>query len=542
MFIKGIRFLRYRYLFCFTALFIIGLAISIYGGLSGSAPVFAALCVCGALLFVVLACLFAKFFRIGAAAVCIVYVAAVLLGLGYPGIYSYARYGAAEEFEGDSLHIYGRIITEPKLSASGKTLGAMVRANRIVKGGKETNSNIKIYTSIPLDLGAEYGDGVEITAVLRRPTKDLNGFNYRRYLMSRGCSYTAYAEEYSEAEVSLTVWDRFLDIANEVRTKATEYCESRCFDFETGALLQGILIGSRDGFSDELYDEISAAGFMHIAAVSGLHIGFLCGIVFLLLRFLERRLRVIVAVPLLLFYIGVAAFTPSVSRAVIMSCTIMASWVLFRTPDAITSLSVSALILCVVNPFVIANVSFMMSFAATLALLLFMPPLTTILSRGTASLTQKTCAVKFFRRDKANKIVYGFILSIALSAAVSLVCQIGVMPITLHYFNSVSIMSFVGNIVVIPCTMIVFVAGLICSGIFALLPEAAIALGRVIVYPFLKIILAFAHFFSKYSYSPMHRPGFLEAVVFYALTLILLNFLTKYAEKISKSSKIPENT
>ena len=92
-------------------------------------------------------------------------------------------------------------------------------------------------------------------------------------------------------------------------------------------------------------------------------------------------------------------------------------------------------------------------------------------------------------------------------------------------------MSFIGNIIVIPCTMAVFVCGLVCAAVYAVFPAAAALLGQIFVLPFLKTILSCAGFFSRFAYTPLHRPDAAAVILFYLLALLLLNRLSKAARK-----------
>ncbi len=543
MFGRGARFFRYRYLVAFVTLFIIGDSISVFGGLACGGPRFFACFLIGGAACLIAAFVFAagKTPRFGAAAMCAVYLAAVLLGLGAASGYYRTKMKTAETLDGKTAEVYCRIDSEPSPSRSSKTLTAEVRPASIMVDGKEFEPNGKIFVSMPSGTDAERGDGFYLKGKLSIPTDDLDGFDYRRYRLSRGSCLNMFAAEAEERELRMTAYDRFLGAAAAVRKKIFDYCGTVFPDADAAALMKGILTGSREDFSDEFYGVMSGSGFMHIAAVSGLHIGFLCGFVFFILRVFGRKTRALFAAPILIFYMAAADFSPSVVRAVIMTCIVLASWLFEKTPDMPTSLFASAFIQCLINPFVTASVSFMMSYAATLALLLFMPPLDPLLRRLSSGAARLLGKSKFFSSERAGNIIYGACLAVLTSAAVSLACQIGITPIVLHYFGSASFLSFIGNIVVVPCTMAVFVAGLICAAVYCMSPNFSAMLSFVAVYPFLKIIIALANVFSKFSYETIYTPGFFASLIYYFLALILLNFLTNLSEKYGSNPANAEN-
>ncbi len=539
----GFRYLRHRYLFCCVSLFIIGISVSVFGGTS--LPLVFAAFILGAVFVLIAAAVLLRSLKrpsAAAAALLLVYLASLVIGFAYPGVYIKLRYGGADGLDGTTAEINGRIVTNPRPSSTGKTFSAIVKTDKIKCGGRDIYKSIRIYASLPSGCELKRGDGIKMTAKISLPEKYLDSFPYRRYLLANDCYYTAQVKETSKYEPNLSPFDRIMTAAFAAGDKISEYCGKAFYDKDAGALLRGILIGSRDAFSDELYEIMSTSGFMHIAAVSGLHIGFLSGVIFLILRYLRRGFRIFAAAPVLLFYMAAASFTPSVCRAVIMTNLVMLSWLILRTPDPVTSLAASALLFCIINPYITASVSFMMSYAATLALLLFMPPLTIISAHYCRRLTERLKRSRLFRRKRVSGAAYAAMLSIALSACVSTACQIGITPIAVHYFNNIAPLSFIGNIIVVPCTMIVFVTGLACTAVYALFPAPALILSRVFVYPFLKIIMSCADLFSNFSYSPNFRPGLIGAALFYFLALILLYFLTKFSKKFDKSLKHPEKT
>lgn len=543
MFGRGARFFRYRYLVAFVTLFIIGDSLAVFGGLAnGGQRFFACFLVGGA------ACLIAAFVfalrktpRLGAAAMCAAYLAALLLGLATASGYYGYKMKTAEALDGRTAEVYCRIASEPTPSRSGKTLTAEVRPESITADDAEFEPSGKIFVSMPLGTEAERGDGFYLKGKLTIPTDDLDGFDYRRYRLSCGSCLNMFAAEAEETELRVTACDRFLFAAAVVRKKIFDYCDTVFPEADAAALMKGILTGSREDFSDEFYGLMSGSGFMHIAAVSGLHIGFLCGFVFFMLRVFGRKTGALFAAPILIFYMAAADFSPSVVRAVIMTCIVLASWLFEKTPDLPTSLFASALIQCLINPFVTASVSFMMSYMATLALILFMPPLDPLLRRLSSGAARILGKRKIFSSERAGNIIYGACLAVLTSAAVSLACQIGITPIILHYFGRASLLSFFGNIVVVPCTMVVFVAGLICAAVYCASPNISAMLSFVAVYPFLKIIIALANVFSKFSYETMYTPGFFASVLYYFLALVLLNFLTNVSEKYGSGPTNAEN-
>ncbi len=522
------RFFGYRYLVCFTAFFLSGTAISIISGAAERNFNFAWIAVIAALISAAVCILkFGSmklgmkigFMKLGSAAIIIIYCAAFIFGLIYPSLYNQLFYGKLKNIDGDYGTVYGRIVSEPALSSSEKTVTALVKTERIELGDTLIDSKTKMRVYLPSDSDVKYGDGIKLEGKLSRPEEEINGFKYRLYLLTSGCYLISFADEYSEYTPDVTLWDRFCGLGFVIRSKINEYSCATFENSELSGLLTGILIGDKSGLSDETYANMSKSGFMHIAAVSGLHIGFLCGFMLFVLRFFERRIRVLFIIPLLLIYMSAASFTPSVDRAVIMLCMILVSWLIFKSSDTLTSLFAAALLLCVINPYVLFSISFMMSFAATFYLIMFMTPVSVISAHCCGVITK-------------NKKLFTILCSLLGFLIVPIICQMGITPISAYYFGNVSFLSFIGNIIVVPCTMLVFVAGLAGTAVFCFFPQAAVVLGKLVIYVPLKLIYTIAEFFSRFSYSPAYKPMVLSVLFYYVLTAVLYIILINIGTKI----------
>lgn len=454
------RFFRYRYLVCFTAFFLFGTAISIISGAAERNFNLAWIAVIAALIAAAVCILKFGSVKISVAAVIITYCAAFILGLTYPTLYNELFYGKIKNIDGVYGTVYGRIVSEPALSSSGKTVTAVIKTESIELEDTLIDSKTKIRVYLPNDSDVKYGDGIKFESKLSRPDEEINGFKYRRYLLTSGCYLISFVDEYSEYTPDVSLWDRFCGLGFVIRSKIVEYSSTAFKNSDLSGLLTGILVGDKSGLSDEAYANMSKSGFMHIAAVSGLHIGFLCSFMLFVLRFFERRIRVLFIIPLLLIYMSAANFTPSVNRAVIMMCMILVSWLIFKSSDTLTSLFAAALLLCIINPYILFSISFMMSFAATFYLLMFMKPVSVISAHCCGVITK-------------NKKLFTILCNFSRFLIVPIICQLGITPISVYYFENVSLLSFVGNIIVVPCTMLVFVAGLAGTAVFCVCPQAA---------------------------------------------------------------------
>ena len=487
----------------------------------------------------------------GIIAVCI---AVASCGIAYPLLYNNIFCQDIMSLDGSEALVFGTVCSEPKVSSSGVTVGFAVDTSYISADNVTLDNSGKLMAYIPSDISSDvsFGSGICFTAKISRPAENINGFGFRNYLMSRGCAAVCYPKVYELYQADMTVKDRFLYFGYTMREKIKDYAEYVIPCGDEQALLKGILLGAKDGFSDDLYNNMSGSGFMHIAAVSGLHVMFLSWFLMFMLKRLPFRLRSLLIIPVLVVFACIAGFTPSVCRAIIMMSVMLLSKVLLRDADTITSLFFAALILVLSNPYVLYSVSFILSFTATLSLLIFIRPMALWGVIAAERLTGRIYAVLIrcgFLKNVEKRVDFSYTCSRYISKLINFFTvpfssQILMYPVSMYIFGRIGLASVLLNIIVIPCTMIIFVAGLLNFAVYMLVPAAAKLIGFVVLRIPLSIICSITAKTSDsfLSITSDQKPGVLTFVLYSILSIALYYFLTFYGEKFTKPPKSPENT
>lgn len=198
-------------------------------------------------------------------------------------------------------------------------------------------------------------------------------------------------------------------------------------DEDTG-LVSALLIGDRSGLSEELSNQFRNLGISHTLAVSGLHLGILCGSLLWILRKLRlpRKLRFPVLLPILLFYMLLVG-SPSVYRAGGMTILMLAAYHFGRRQDPITSLLGTVTLICLLSPASVLDVGLLLSFFATFGILLIAVP---ILER-----------LKPF-----PKLARSMLSALTVTGAATLFT----LPFAVWYFGEWAILSPLANLILVP--------------------------------------------------------------------------------------------
>jgi competence protein ComEC len=145
----------------------------------------------------------------------------------------------------------------------------------------------------------------------------------------------------------------------------------------TAGVLDAALLGNRYNLSREASDRFREGGTFHVLVISGLHISFIGGIVFLIVRRLTKRRMMQFLLPAIVvwaysFAVGAEA---SVVRAALMFTFAGLATIVFRQSSSLNALGGAALVLLVYRPKEIFDPSFQLTFLSVLAIVAIAWPL-----------------------------------------------------------------------------------------------------------------------------------------------------------------------
>jgi len=212
-------------------------------------------------------------------------------------------------------------------------------------------------------------------------------------------------------------------------------------DPPVAALMGALLLGRREELEISLYEQFRTSGSLHLLALSGLHLGILYLLLSLALRFLrDKRLRRLIAGALLLGYVFMVGWRPSLERAAVMLLIAAIGYTLDREIQPLNLLGMAAAVLMLVHPHYAFDLSFQLSFLSLAAILLIGP-----------------CLYRIWQGHLPAFV--GWPLGVSLSA------QIGTAPLVLYHFGALYPVGVVAALVLIPLVTVFLGAGALFVGL-----------------------------------------------------------------------------
>lgn len=203
------------------------------------------------------------------------------------------------------------------------------------------------------------------------------------------------------------------------------------FDAGQRDLALGLILGGSGRIKSDFKDILSRAGILHILAVSGLHVGFVCAFVGVLLFFIpiSAKLKFAIMMLILGLYAGITGFRPSVCRATIMAFLFGLGLILQRSVDRVHIANVVALIFLIFEPALLFDVGAQLSFAAVYGIFVIYPVL-------------KNKIV-----DRIQIKAYKVLL---VPIAISFSAQVFVAPLLIYYFHRLPTLAVFTNFLIVP--------------------------------------------------------------------------------------------
>ncbi|MBE0683274.1 MAG: ComEC/Rec2 family competence protein [Anaerolineales bacterium] len=355
----------------------------------------------------------------------------------------------------------------------------------------------------------EYGQRVRVRGELKTPPED-EEFSYRDYLAREGIhSYMSKAEV---TELPGNEGGILTSLVYKLKTKLLEKTYRLYHDPEA-SLFAGILFGVDTGLTRELQNAFKNTGTAHIIAISGFNIAIIAGIFFSIFRNLtNERLGALIAIVGIFLYAFLVGGDAAVIRAAFMGSISLLARQLGRRSMGMNALMAVALIMALINPLVIWDVGFQLSFFATLGLILYAEPFSNFTANLIAKISKHDTSV-FTRVINENVIL-------------TLAAQLTTIPIMAYHFKRISLISFIANPFILPVQPAVMIVG----GLAVFTSLIIQPLGQLIAWaawPFAAYTIRVVEFFNRVPNGTIFLGdsfAWLVSAFYIALLLVTFNW------------------
>jgi competence protein ComEC len=400
--------------------------------------------------------------------------------------------------EEDGGVLIGRVVKEPE-----------IKSNNVKLTIKTDQGKVLVTTGIYPEY--DYGDVLKIKGKLKTPAI-FEEFNYKNYLAKEGVYSVMYYPqiEIMERNKGFFVYQAILKFKN----KMIDAIE-KIMPFPEVSLMEGIILGNKQIYSEEIKNELSTTGTSHIVAISGMNIVIISEILMFVLIGLgmwRKQAFWFVLILIFLFIIMVGAPASAV-RAGIMGAILLYAQKIGRLSNATRIMIFAGAIMLIFNPLLLRyDVGFQLSFLAVFGLIYIKP----IFDGWAAKLSKK---------DELGNLIQ--IITTTLAA------QVAVLGILIYNFGKISFISPLANILIVPTIPILTAVGLIFIG------GAVIwsFLGKILLWPAYfgtAYILRIVDWFSKIPWSAKEVSNVHWAYLFgYYILLIGLIWLYKRNKKLA---------
>jgi competence protein ComEC len=266
-------------------------------------------------------------------------------------------------------------------------------------------------------------------------------FDYQKFVKTKGFYLTGY--------VGNQCWKKTEAKAARSLQRYTSYLQRFLSEKLISSGLSGaeysvaaaILLGNDETLEPELKASYAASGVSHILCVSGMHVG----VIFMLLTILllplgtsirANYIRNITLLFTIWLYANITGLSPSVTRAAAMFSFVIVGKFLQRQSNIFHSLFASLFILLVINPLLLFDVGFQLSYLAVFGIVVF----------------QEKIAQWVNLKTKAGNYVWNLI-------TVSVAAQITTAPIAIYYFGQFPNYFLLSNLFIIPISFVMTITG-----------------------------------------------------------------------------------
>ena len=362
--------------------------------------------------------------------------------------------------------VTGVVNDAPVAGPAGDSWQFPLRVERLSAGGGEwPAAQALVYVRLAGVLAAPaYGDRVILSGLLRRsaPLRNPGEFDFDGFLKRQG-----FAAEFA-ADGSPGRWQVLAGGAGNpvmaAALRARDWIAATVTrDLEDSpdiaATVRTMVLGTREKTPDDITDAFRASGTMHIFSVSGLHVALFAAMLWFVLGLtpLPRGWIIGLSLAVMFFYVFITGLRPSAWRAALMVGMLMTAPLWNRESNLLNSLGASALILLAWQTQQLFQPGFVLSFGVLLAIALFQQPLENLASLCLGRWNAPDPYLPEELHSRRQTAWYWLREKLCLSLGVSTASTLGSMPLMIGYFNLITPVGILANLVLVTLSLWILV-------------------------------------------------------------------------------------
>lgn len=372
----------------------------------------------------------------------------------------------------------------------------------ILKNKEAQSIKSKVLLEYSGDGKVRLNDHIKIVGTIKNPAVKMNpsDMDYLSYLKSQGTTATVKVKKAYLTQRELTLLNRLYD---KIIKRIDEIWQGK-----DKGLIEGMIMGSTDDIPEDITQLYQKTGIAHILAVSGFNIGILMVIVLFVCAELgiPYRARYIISLLIIWIYTFLVGLGVAIVRAAIMATLVIISKCIWEESDDFINLALAAFVILLINPFLLYQVGFLISFFAVASLFcanLIMEKLKSIVA------------------IKHKGLVSAFIYWICV--------MVGIYPLLAYFFYEIPFLASILNLVIASLFSVIIVLACICLMISVYSIEIARFLGEYII-ELLNMINTICESISKMPFATLctGKPSLITLILIYVFACFMMLYIKGY--------------